>query len=102
MLKKIFSTMIVLSFACLSVTMANNINNVSNDSFSSPLAQKSYRQTGSITTQTSIQQVANSVSSKDGSIAYTQRSTGCSCGCSTGCSSGCSMGCSCGCSMGCR
>lgn len=100
MLKKIFSTIIVLSFACLSVTMANNINNVSNDSFSSPLAQKSYQQTGSITTKTSIKQVANNVSNMNDAIAY--RSTGCSSGCSCGCSCGCSSGCSCGCSMGCR
>ena len=68
--------------------------------FSSPAAEQSFKECGSIADIPSLNVRATNIDT-DKNIEW-GRSSGCSVGCSSGCSSGCSVGCSSGCSVGCR
>ena len=96
MIKKISALLLVLCFSLMSVSVASTGNYSKTNSFSSPLAMNSLKQTGDITSSMDIKVMANNVSENIDVVAY-GRSTGCSTGCSVGCSTGCSMGCSTGC-----
>ena len=98
--KKIVATSIFVCVGFLSILSINNINLLNSESFTSPLATKSLKETGNIKSIVNVKSISKCTENGTETIAY-GRSYGCSTGCSTGCSVGCSTGCSVGCSRGC-
>ena len=103
MLNKIISITLVFTFLVVNSSIAQAATS-SSQSFSSPLAEKSFKENGKINKSVSLSAITKNVNQGKELITSSSMgcSQGCSMGCSSGCSSGCSMGCSSGCSMGCR